>query len=151
MSRFGRRFRATIASGLIALTGCYSYAPIAGGHPARGTQVRARLSTPEDLALTEVTVASVVSFDAEVVRSGEDSLVVSAVALRSQSGVEFAGSGETLAIPASSVASLEERRFSLLRSSVLIVAAGTAASLLFAALGSIAAGGGGGKPDPNPQ
>lgn len=151
MPRFRRAARATVASALIVLTGCYTYAPVGSVAPARGEHVRARLSTPQSVALSDITVGNVVLLDAEVVRSGEDSLVVSALSLRSQSGGDFAAAGETIAIPASSLESVETRRFSLVRSSAFIVAAGAAAALLFAALGDAVSGSGGGKPNPNPE
>ena len=151
MSLLGPRSRAVVATGLIGLTGCYSYVPLAGSFPPRGTQVRASLSTPENVALRDVTVSNVVLLDAEVVRSDQDSLVLSAMSLRSGSGTDYPAAGETVSIPASSVQSLETRRFSPLRSSVLIVAAGAAAALVFAALGTVDSGGGGGKPGPRPE
>ena len=146
-----RDLRATVAALLIGLTGCYSYVPLGTSRPERGAEIRARLSRPADLTLTEVTVNDVVALDAEVVRSGEDSLVVSAMSLRSQSGAAFSAAGESVSIPATSIESLEAKRFSVVRSSVLIVAASAAASLLFAALGTLESGGSGGKPGPQPK
>jgi hypothetical protein len=151
MNGRGSLWRAAIASLLIGLTGCYSYVPLSGATPERGTQVRARLNQPASFTLADVTVNNVVLIDAEVVRSGEDSLVVSALWLRSQAGMDFPAAGETLAIEAGSVGAIETRRMSLLRSSALIVAAGAAASLLFASLGTLDSGGGGGKPSPRPD
>lgn len=145
------RWRGAVASLLIGLTGCYSYVPLAGAHPARGTQVRAQLSQPASFTLDDLTVNNVVMIDAEVVRSGEDSLVVSALSLRSQGGMEFPAAGETLAIDAGSLGAVEMRRMSVLRSAALIAAAGAAASLLFAGLGTLDSGGGGGKPSPRPD
>lgn len=147
----GSRWRAAVAALLIGLTGCYSYVPVSGGHPGRGTQVRARLNDPASFTVQDVTVNNVVMIDAEVVRSGEDSLVVSALSLHSQAGVEFPAAGETLAVEAGSVGAIEARRMSLLRSAVLIAAAGAAAGLLFASLGTLDSGGGGGKPSPRPN
>ena len=147
----GRRFRAVTAASLLALTGCFSYAPIAGVHPARGTHVRATLQTPEDVAITGLTVTDVVELEAEVVRSDADSLVVSALQLRAQSGARFTGRGETVAVPAASVSRMESRQFSLVRSAALVVAAGLGAFLLFEALGGLDGGPSGGKPGPVPQ
>lgn len=147
-----RSARAAVASGLIVLSGCYSYVPVgAGAHPTRGTQVRARLSRPENVALSDLTVSNVVLMDAEIVRSDADSLVVSAMSLRSATGGAFAAAGETVAVPASSVESLEERRMSAIRSTVLVVAAGTLAALLFRGFGTLDDGAGGGKPGPRPD
>jgi hypothetical protein len=150
MPRFRRFSRATVASALLVLTGCYTYAPV-GTAPARGAHVRARLSTPQNVALTDLTVSNVVLLDAEVVRSGPDSLVVSALSLRSLSGGDFAAAGETVAIPRTSLEAVDARSFSWWRSAGLIVAAGTVTSLLFAALGTIDSGAGGGKPGPRPE
>lgn len=151
MNGRGSLWRAAVASLLIGLTGCYSYVPLSGASPGRGTQVRARLNQPASFTLADVTVNNVVLIDAEVVRSGDDSLVVSALSLRSQTGMEFPAAGETLAIGAGSLGTVETRRMSLLRSSALIVAAGAAATLLFASLGTLDSGGGGGKPSTRPD
>lgn len=134
---------------LAALTGCYSYVPIGELRTERGSSVRARLSTPEDVRLSAVTVNDVVLVDGEVVTQGTDTLVLSALALQSQAGSEYLAAGETVMIPAASVSSLEAKRFSIVRTGLVTIAAAAASVLLFSVFESGGGGdGNGGIPQP---
>lgn len=136
---------------LTVLTGCYSYVPAAQQVLARGTPVRARLSTPTDFRLTEISVNNAVTVQGEVVRQDADSLIVSAVSLRSETGREVPAAGETLAIPSARIAGVEKKRFDVLRS-VAVTAAGFATTLLlFMAFDAGGGSGGPGGGGPSPQ
>ncbi len=136
---------------LLALTGCYTYTPVRDAPLVRGTPVRAELSAPSDFRLTELTANNVVSVAGEVVRQDPDTLVMSAMWLRAQTGYEFPAAGETVVIPSYRVASLEQRRLSPARSAAFGGAITLAAVLLAAALDGSGAAGGGGVGRPAPQ
>lgn len=136
---------------LVALTGCYTYAPARGAPAVRGMSVRAQLAAPMDFRLTELTANNVVSVTGEVVRQDPDTLVLSAQWLRAQSGYQFPASGETIVIPADRLADVERRRISAVRSAA-IVAAGALAGVLFVTILEGGGGGGGtGRNPPTPQ
>lgn len=135
---------------LLLLTGCYSYGPAGSAPLSLGTPVRARLAAPSDFRLTNVSVNDAVIVNGEVIEQRADTLLLSALSLRSPSGFDYPAAGETLRIPTSSIQLLERRKVSLLRSGALVVLAGTLTSGLF----SIFETGGessGGKPSPNPE
>ncbi|MGI9179794.1 MAG: hypothetical protein ACR2H9_04750 [Longimicrobiaceae bacterium] len=142
-----RRF---LVLALLMLTGCYTYAPVRDTPLVRGTSVRAELSTPSDFRLTELTANNVVSVAGEVVRQDTDTLVMSAMWLRAQTGYEFPAAGETVLIPSYRLAALEQRRLSPARSAAFGGAIALAGVLLAAAMqgGGAAGGGSGGKTNP---
>lgn len=136
---------------LAGLTGCYSYVPAAGPELTLGTSVRARLSTPTDFRLTNLSVNNTVLIDGEVVRQGPDSLVISAFSLRAETGYTMPAIGETLAIPGGRIAAIERRRFDPLRSGLLVGLTAAASALLVGALDGGGGGGSTGGGGPNPQ
>jgi hypothetical protein len=136
---------------LAGLTGCYSYAPAAGRELPRGTPVRARLSTPTDFRLTDLSVNNTVLLDGEVIRQDPDSLVLSAFSLRANTGYTLPAIGETVSIPTDRIAGIERRRFDALRSGLLVAAAAVGSALFFSALNSGGGGGSSGGGTPNPQ
>ena len=135
---------------LVLLNGCYSYAPVATSPLARGTAVRARLSQPTDIRLTDVSVNNTSVVVGEVVSHDADTLTLSAFSLRAATGYSVPATGETVKIPAGQVARIERRRLDGLRSALLVGTFTLGSALLFAALGSGVGGrgGGGGKPAP---
>lgn len=135
---------------LSVLTGCYSYVPLSGSLSDRGSPVRARLSTPEDVQLTDFTVNGVVVVDGEIVNHGTDTLIVSALALRSRTGSEFLAAGETVKLPMASLESVEAKRFSIVRTAA-VTAAAAAVSLLLFSVFETGGGGGGNGGNPVPQ
>ncbi len=134
----------------ISMSGCYTYAPASSASLAQGAAVRARLNAPGDFPLTDLTANRVMTVDGEVVRQDADALVLSATWLRSQSGYDFAAAGETVTIPAGTIAAVERRKVSLLRSAGVAMAGLLASALLVRVLegGGSGASGGGGTTNP---
>lgn len=129
-------------------SGCVAYVPMRGGTPPlqRGTVVRATLSSPAEVPLTNVTARSVQVVDGEVVESNGDELVLSALWLRSTNGVEHKGIGETVSVSWQGLAQVEVRRISAVRTGLLAGVLALVAILANAAL----SGGGGEEPPPPP-
>lgn len=139
---------AALVGTLVAGSGCYVYVPLKSSTPppVRGAAVRARLAEPGRFRLTDVTAENVSSVDGEVVEWNADRLVLSAFWVRSNSGLEHKGVGETVVLPRTTIATVERKQISLARSSAL--AGGIA---LLAVLANAAfIGGGGVEPPPGP-
>lgn len=136
---------------LLLLSACYSYAPVQGAAPDRGSRVRIHLTEPRDVRLTNLTGNEVVLVSGELVRMGADTAVVSAYTLRARSGYEFLAAGETVRVPQSDIALVQRRRLSPLKSGLLVGAVALGTSLVAAAVesgrseGGPPAGGGKGK------
>jgi hypothetical protein len=133
-------------------SGCFAYAPLNGANPlpAQGSSVRAHLSEPGAFSLSDVTANNVIRVDGEVVQWDPDQLVLSAWWMRSRSGLEHKGVGETVLIPRSDIATLEHKQIAPGRT-VAFVAAVVGFVLL---IGSQFGGGGadeGPGPPPPPQ
>lgn len=123
---------------LSATLGCQSYRALEVGDVRQGDRLRLTLAEPVPLRLQELTIERATLVDAEAVAVREGDLVLSALWVERQDGIGVPGDGWTVSVPVASVATLEERRFSLWRSAV--VAAGV---LVATALGWDAVGGGG--------
>lgn len=156
-----RRWRLPLLlMGLVLVhTACYSYRPVAtsprfssSGTAAapeqaveepevkQGQRIRVHLAEPGDYALTDVAPRNVTLIDGELIQWTEDELLLSASWMRTRSGLEFAGRGETVVVPLTAI-SLVERR---------VVSAGKTAGITLAILGAITAmgavfGGSGGE------
>lgn len=113
----------------LLLGACFTYVPAPESRPlGQGARVRVHLTEPRDVRLTNVTGNDVVLVTGELARARPDSLAVSVYFMQARSGYEFLGSGETLVLPHSQVASVEYRRLAPGRSALVAgaVAAGTA-------------------------
>lgn len=135
---------------LLATTGCYSYGPAGSTPLPGGTTVRARLSSPTDVRLSNISVNDAILVNGEVVQQRPDTLLLSAFSLIGQTGFFVPAGGETVRLSMDRIGLLERRKISVLRSAALFVGAGTATTLLFAAFG-VGGFGGGGSPQPQPQ
>ncbi len=127
--------------------GCVAYVPVREGAPPlqRGAVVRATLSSPAEVPLTNITARGVQVVEGEVVESNGEELVLSALWLRSTNGAEHRGIGETVNVAWQGIAQVEVRRLSAVRTGLL---AGVLA--LFAVLANAALIGGGGEEPPPP-
>jgi hypothetical protein len=125
------------------LTGCYGYMPVQGTSVPAGSTVRARLSTPGEFRLTEISASNVDELSGEVIRADADTLALSAFWLRSRSGLEHLAAGETVAIPRTQVAEIEQRRISWVRTIGLASAASIAGALILGAITGYGNGGNG--------
>ena len=149
--RLVSRRRVPLLMGLLLVhTACYSYRPVAtsprfssssSGTAAapeqaveepevkQGQRIRVHLAEPGDYALTDVAPRNVTLIDGELIQWTEDELLLSARWMRTGSGLEFAGRGETVAVPLTAI-SLVERR---------VVSAGKTAGITLAILGALTA------------
>jgi hypothetical protein len=103
----------------MALSGCYSYAPVSPAiTPPPAADVRVRLSRPMDFPIRDVTVRDVVELQGEVVQAQDTSMQLSVFGLRSQTGFNSDANGETVAFPRTAVVGLSRKKLSPLRSSL---------------------------------
>lgn len=130
----------------LLLSACYSYAAPRSEDLRHGARIRAHLSPPRDIRLTNITANDVVVVDGELIRSAADTTVLSAWLLHARSGFDFVGAGETVRLPSSQIAAVEERRFSYLKSAGLL---GAAVLGMFVVSSVVDFGGGGDEPPPN--
>lgn len=127
---------ALLLPGLLLLSACYSYAPVQGAAPERGSRVRLHLTEPRDVRLMNVTGNEVVVVSGELIRMSADTALVSAYSLTSRSGYEFIATGETVRVPRSEIAFIQRRRISPLKSGLLAGAVALGTSLIAAAVES---------------
>jgi hypothetical protein len=116
--------------GSLALSGCYSYVPVApSAAPPPATPVRVHLSRPMDFPIQDVTVRDVVDLQGEVVQAQDTSMQLSVFGLRSTTGYNVDANGETVSFPRQSVVGLAQKRISPVRSALFaaILVAGAVA------------------------
>jgi hypothetical protein len=126
-------------------SGCFHYVPLSEP-PTQGMPVRAHLEPPVEVDLTHVTARSVVRVQGEVVASHPDQLVLSAFHIWGDNGLDWYADGETVRLPASSVALLELKRLSGRRTVLAAVGLVAASYLVQATLRAAVGGGEGGGP-----
>ena len=117
------RLRSYVAATLLAttaLSGCYRYVP-APESPARGMAVRAYLTQPLQVPLTDITANNVTAVEGEVAVASRDTLYLSASRLFAPGGAEFLPMGETVAIPRLSLGNVQLRKVDTLGTSVSIL------------------------------
>lgn len=137
------------------LAACYSYVPVDPAAIGPGMQVRARLSAPGALRLSEATGEVRRGLEGEVVALQADTLVV-AIPVRSPGGSYVAQAGlpprlDTLQVARVDVAALEEKRFSAGKTALAAGAAGAASAFVVIRLFDLAGGGGGGPDGGSPD
>ncbi len=143
--------RRIVAASLLApwlLGGCFAYTPLRQPDPAPAASLRLHLATPGDYRLANVTMNDVGIIDGELVTMDDSAVVVSATRLVARSGFEHPGDEATLRVPRSSIASIEVKRLSALRTALfvggLLALGGAAGAALGAAEVSSSGNGGGG-------
>jgi hypothetical protein len=132
----------------VSSMGCYRYVPLDSGAPPLelGDELRAHLSTPSRVQLEQLAAENVIRVDGEFINSDDDRLVVSAFWLKAGTGLEFKGVGETVALPRTSIAVVEKKKFS-----AVATAAATAVAVVIGVLAGIAFGtAASGAPGPGP-
>ena len=165
------RFRAALLIGLLlAHTACYSYKPVSTSRPLSGSssgtaevqepvepdllqgkRIRVHLSKPGDYALTDLVPRNVTSIDGDLIQWTEDELTLSAWWMKTESGLEFEGRGETVAVPRTDIGLVERRVVSAGKTvgmALLIGGAVAAIGLVFGASGGES---GGTQPPAPPQ
>ncbi len=148
--RSARRIRllpvAAMVVGATLLAGCYTFRPM-DRPPRPGDHVRANLTTPGAIRLSELTGEPERSLEGEVAVVDDDALGIAVV--RTRSTKDFQPQfvlKDTLLLPREDVASVELRELSPLRTGAALAAGGGAVGyLLYRALGG---GRGGGEEPP---
>lgn len=102
----------------LLVSACYTYVPTSTA-PQQASEVRLQLSQPGEFRLANLTANDVVLMDGEMIRAGADSVLISARWLQARSGYEFAGAGETVRVPRANVATIAQKRISLLKTAAL--------------------------------
>lgn len=129
---------------LVVLNGCYTFVPTQEV-PSQGARVQVHLSKPQDVRLADVTANDVVLISGEVARVDSAALILSAYTLRSQSGYENIGRGESVGLLRENIAGIRRRKISPLNTAGLIaigVALGVAVGVALAEAGNQGEGGG---------
>lgn len=114
-----RRLRGLAAVATLGLAGCYSYLPVDTA-PQPGARIRARLSAPEAIRVSERTGEARRELEGILVSAGEDAIDLHVVFARMQAGAgrSFANQ-DTLAIQLGEILELHERRLSWFRTGAL--------------------------------
>ena len=126
----------------IAVSGCYHYVPDGAGRLAQGTPIRVNLAPPASFELPDLTAHNVQRVDAEVVRDGDDALVVSARWLGAVTGAGYSGRNFTFTLEHSGIRSVELRRVSWWRTAIVLAGGAVGTWLGFDLLGGESNGGG---------
>lgn len=128
------------------LTGCYTYVPTQD-IPPQGRKVRIALSQPQDVRLSDITANDVVDVQGEVAAVDSSVVILSAYTLRSQSGYENLGKGESMQILRDNISSIRQSRIAPLNTAGLVAIGlliGIVTGVALADAGNAGEGGGGG-------
>jgi hypothetical protein len=105
-----------------ALTlGCYNYDPAPDSGPAPGAIVTTSLTDAGALELGHYLGPMVDAVLGRVKRLDADSLVLSVTSVRQRNGIEHFWKGETITLPRSDIAHIDERRLAIGRSVFCVV------------------------------
>jgi hypothetical protein len=157
---------------LLVHAACYSYKPVAtspilsgsrsgtaaAGQPAaaepelkQGQRIRVHLSEPGDYALTDLAPRNVTLIDGELIDWTEDELLLSVLWMKTGSGMEFAGRGETVAVPGTAIGLVERRVVSAGKTVGIALLIGGAVAAIGVVFGASGGEGGGTQPPAPPQ
>jgi hypothetical protein len=157
---------------LLVHTACYSYKPVntspavsgsssgtaAAVEPTeenpelkQGDRIRVHLSEPGDYELMDVVPRNVTLIDGELIRWTEDELLLSAWWMKAGSGLEFAGQGETVAVPGTAIGRVERRVVSVGKTAGIAVLIAGAVAALGVVFGTSGGESGGTQPPVQPQ
>jgi hypothetical protein len=131
------------------LPACHHYVPADATALSQGAPIRVHLSPPASFELPAITVHNIGSLDAELVRTENGEIVVSALWLDAVTGQGYSGQNWTLSVPRAGVSVVEVRRVSRWRTAAVFVGGFLATYLGFDALRGGESGGragGGGSP-----
>lgn len=139
----------------LSLAACYSYVPLDPQAMSPGMHVRARLSAPGALRLSEANGEVRQRLEGQLVSLQADTLVI-VVPERSPGGSYVAQAAlpprlDTLQVARAEVAVLEEKRFSAGKTALVVGAAGAASAFVVIRLFDLAGGGGGGSGGESPD
>jgi hypothetical protein len=113
----------------VALSGCYTYAPLKSSTPEPGQRLRVQLTLTGGDSLARFLGPNVASVDGRLVVANDAGFELGVTEVLMHSGSEQYWKGETVTLPKPYVASIQERTFSwgksgLLAGVVVLVAAG---------------------------
>lgn len=131
----------------LCLSACFSYIPTDPSRLGTGARVRVRLQEPQSVPLRNLTANDIVAARGEITVVRDNEIVLSALALESALGREYAAEWETVTLPRERLAAVERREFSWIRTAGLALVA-VAASVLTSEV--IDTGGGGDRGAPPP-
>lgn len=114
--------------GAMATGGCFTYEALETPSPEAGTAVRAYLSAPQDVPLSDRTLHGIIRVDGEIVESSARSVVLAATRFQSGGGLEQTVYGNTVVLLRDDLETLEGKRFHLARSAAF---AGATVAFLF--------------------
>lgn len=133
------------------LNACFTFGPTGSTIPDRGGRVRLYLSQPIDVKLAQFTVNNVAVLDAEVVSAEPDVITLSTFWVRTASGYETAGIGETVTVPRENIREVQQKQLSVLQTALAVGAVAGVAALVITALAQVGGdpggGGTGGRPN----
>ncbi len=135
---------------VLLLGGCFSYSSVGLDAVPQGARVSADLTT-RGAADNELRLGNdVMLVEGTLARRTADSLVLNVARTRNRSGSWVSWSGEEVSLAESAVATLRERKFSIVRTA--IATAGVAAVIVVSLTTELLGGGGEEEPtDPRPR
>jgi hypothetical protein len=96
----------------VAVSGCYTYKPVATTEPAPGTQLRVELTLSGGDTLARFLGPSVQMVDGRLLQMTPSAIELGVTQVTMYSGIEQYWKGETVTLPKPYVAKVEERTFS---------------------------------------
>ena len=130
---------------LVAVTGCYGYAPVQMPQP--GVEVQARLNAQSAVARSEGLDEPVLAYRGQVVAATPESITIDRLIARDASQFSRAEIRDTLTLQRSEIQSLMVREISMTRTLLFAGALGVGAYAIISSIGG-RVGGNQGEPDP---
>ena len=133
----------------VALSACYVSVPVQSSQIEPGTRVRLELTESGTDTLARYLGPGVTSVDGRLVARSDSAFGLSVNQVQLRNGSDQFWKGESVTIPRVSIASVQERRISKLRS-FLLAGAVVAGAVAITSAAAGANNGGAGKPPPPP-
>ena len=140
----------SIALFAVAVSGCYTYKPMATTTPAPGTQLRVELTLSGGDTLARFLGPSVQMVDGRLLQMSPSAIELGVTQVTMYSGIEQYWKGETVTLPKPYVAKIEERQFSWGKTGLLAAMVAVSLAALQSA-GGVSGLFGSSHPPPNPN
>lgn len=139
----------SFAAALLLLGACYNYVPVGTLSPSSDARVRVSLTDMGTVQMASQVGPGIGSIEGRVLAADSDTVRLGVIQATTRTGITNLWSGETVAVPRSSAASIEQRRLSKRKT---LLFAGTTVVGMVAAVVAGASGvlGGDGPPKPPP-